>query len=251
MTMRSTLMPVLACISGVLPGCGMVVSSYYGLGEEGKHRERIFEGSWYVPDTDGDVLLSYDMHDNLVISHQDDAGVGDSESGEYRMNIVRVGDRFLFDGLQTEGVASVPGVPMHMIGRFEPYGDCWCFEILGGKEAYMALIKAGLPMLDRDDRLGYLRREMDGSRDEDPDDEASIMRPLADIMRDSFDNVLLVASSQELRDFLARDDLPREVFGPLMLCPGEQPRTPDAEFDHEAFALRHPEASAILAKAQE
>ncbi len=228
----------------VLSGCGHLVPSFYGVDDEGRVEERIFEGDWYMPDENQSYSFQYEDNGLLELTMHD---ADDDEDVEFQVNIVEHDGQYLFDAMANAGADGSLLMSMHIVGRLVPYDECWCFETLGGAGAYLALEDEGMQLLDRENRLAPLRERVEkeaSSSEQTQDDHDPIQQHLQDLNRlrhKNVESVLLAAQPEEIRVFLTLEEYFPAVYVPVMFCPGEPPRD-DGGFDEDAFGELHPAA---------
>lgn len=227
----------------VLSGCGHLVPSFYGVGDEGRVEERIFEGDWYMPDENQSYSFQYEDNGLLEVTMHD---ADDDEDVDFQVNIVEHDGQYLFDAMANAGADGSLLMSMHIVGRLVPYDECWCFETLGGAGAYLVLEDAGMTLLDRDNRLMSLREQIEHPQAEkepaenlDPIEQ--MKASLESLHLESVEGVLLASQPGDIRAFLTLDEHFPAVYVPLMFCPGEPPMD-DGGFDEDAFGELHPAA---------
>ncbi|MCA9273384.1 MAG: hypothetical protein KDA31_10085 [Phycisphaerales bacterium] len=246
--MRRLAASALVGVVTTLTGCGMLVPSFYGVGDEGRVEERIFEGEWYMPDENQSYSFRYE--DNGLLNVTMHAADDDDEDIDFSVNIVEHDGKYLFDAMTNAGADGSFLVPMHVIGRLVPYDECWCFEALGGAGAYLALEDAGMALLDRDNRLASLRERIEHPPAENEpvnvlDPIEQLQATLESINSESVEGVMLTSRPEDIRVFLMKDEHFPALYVPMMFCPGEPPRD-EGGFDEDAFGELHPAAKARL-----
>lgn len=242
--MRLGILAALVCAVSLVSGCGHLVPSFYGVGDEGRIEERIFEGDWYMPDESQSFSFHYEDNGLLELTMHD---ADDDEDLEFVVNIVEHEGAYLFDAMANAEANGSLLMPMHLVGRLVPYGECWCLETLGGAGAYLALEDEGMQLLDRENRLTPFRERIEkeasssGQTQDDLDPIQRLRQDLHRLRHKNVEGVLLAAQPEEIRVFLTLEEYFPAVYVPAMFCPGKQPEA-DGDFDEEAFGELHPAA---------
>lgn len=243
--MRPALLTVLITASCLLSGCGALVPSFYGLGEEGRIREQRFEGKWYMAQQSYRYDIKYQGNDVLEITLLGDE---DDDDVNFHVNIVAHEGQILFDAITDDETDGILHMPMHIIGRVVWYDECWCLEALGGGIAYATLQDAGLVLLDRGGQMENLRAALEAPALTDEERRAmsaeeQLRNMFQPSLKEAVENVLLASPPSDLRAFLSRDEFFPEIYKPIIFCPGEPLE------DEDAWEEMYPAAAARLEEA--